>query len=447
MFVPGNITTDMLARIINQDPTGRDYVHRVQAVTGTDSNGNPVVLGDMADLMATGEMVQPFGYQPPAGIPADTQAQADLVNMQARQDDLAFNASRPMQAPPAYQLEPIPFMNPADDTAPGREPPTLRRPVESGQPAWLEQELDALAAGGAPAPGGYQPWGSGATPPEGYQPWGSGATPPEGSQPWGSGGATSDPSSNAWPEGSPAMDPFVDGNLSFPNGPSAPPPAQRPASGTAPTSSSSPDGAVPGAEGDVPGVDPDTGTRTDEARAMSLMERILGPEDSDRRRETGRALMAAGATIMSTGGSLGESIGAGIKAGLVTYDEAMRALKDEEMAMRELEMKEEAHAIEMAAAELALERARAMPVGGGGPISGGATGGADGLSGDLGQLYSTDAMRGVAAEAQDLMTLASIHGVQMSEQEAMNRVLGDRGYYLRGPDAPEDASWADGLTE
>ena len=93
--------------------------------------------------------------------------------------------------------------------------------------------------------------------------------------------------------------------------------------------------------------DPETGERPDSARKMGLLERMFGEKGSGEYKAAGRALMMAGAAIMSTRGNLGEAIGQGIQAGLMTYDQAIEALREEEEQARMMGMKEEAHAMSM----------------------------------------------------------------------------------------------------
>jgi hypothetical protein len=108
--------------------------------------------------------------------------------------------------------------------------------------------------------------------------------------------------------------------------------------------------------------DPETGTRPEEARKMGLLERMFGEKGSDQYKNAGKALMMAGAAIMSTSGSLGEAVANGIQAGLMTYDDAMQALKDEEKEARQMGMTEEAHELNMELKRLQLSRAKQGPV-------------------------------------------------------------------------------------
>lgn len=108
--------------------------------------------------------------------------------------------------------------------------------------------------------------------------------------------------------------------------------------------------------------DPETGTRPEEARKLGLLERMFGEKGSDEYRNAGKALMMAGAAIMSTSGSLGEAVANGIQAGLMTYDDAMKALSDEEKEARQMGMTEEAHELNMELKRLQLSRAKQGPV-------------------------------------------------------------------------------------
>lgn len=99
-----------------------------------------------------------------------------------------------------------------------------------------------------------------------------------------------------------------------------------------------------------------TQERTEEERGMSFFERIFGAEDSDKRGNMGKALMAAGGQIMASGKPLGEAIGEGIQAGIMTYDEAKQALQEEERYAREMGLKEEAHEMRMRLQELQLRQ-------------------------------------------------------------------------------------------
>ena len=104
--------------------------------------------------------------------------------------------------------------------------------------------------------------------------------------------------------------------------------------------------------------DPETGERPEEARKLGLLERMFGERDSPEYRNAGKALMMAGAAIMGTDGNLGQALANGIQAGLMTYDEAMQALQDEENEARKLGMQEEAHALNMELKRLQIQRAQ-----------------------------------------------------------------------------------------
>lgn len=93
--------------------------------------------------------------------------------------------------------------------------------------------------------------------------------------------------------------------------------------------------------------DPETGERSDEARKLGLLERMFGEQGSPEYRAAGRALMMAGAAIMTTDGNLGEALGNGIQAGLMQYDDVLTALREEEAEARAMGMAEEAHALNM----------------------------------------------------------------------------------------------------
>jgi|GEM_PF-6939524 len=99
-----------------------------------------------------------------------------------------------------------------------------------------------------------------------------------------------------------------------------------------------------------------TQERTEEERGMSFFERVFGAEDSDKRGNMGKALMMAGGQIMASGKPLGEAIGEGIQAGIMTYDEAKQALQEEERYAREMGLKEEAHEMRMRLQELQLRQ-------------------------------------------------------------------------------------------
>ena len=111
-------------------------------------------------------------------------------------------------------------------------------------------------------------------------------------------------------------------------------------------------------------IDPETGERSDEARKLGLLERMFGEKGSDKYKNAGKGLMMAGAAIMSSGGNLGQAIGEGIQAGLMTYDDAMAALREEELEAKKMGMTEEAHAMNMHLNS--LRAARMSAVGGGG---------------------------------------------------------------------------------
>ena len=105
--------------------------------------------------------------------------------------------------------------------------------------------------------------------------------------------------------------------------------------------------------------DPETGTRTEEARKLGLLERMFGEKGSPEHRAAGRALMMAGAAIMSTDGDLGKALGNGIQAGLMQYDDVLEALREEEMEARQMGMAEEAHAMNMHLKSIQAARAAA----------------------------------------------------------------------------------------
>ena len=120
-------------------------------------------------------------------------------------------------------------------------------------------------------------------------------------------------------------------------------------------------------QGQSPGVDtmapeqfdPETGTRTEEARKLGLLERMFGEKGSPEYQAAGRALMMAGAAIMSTDGDLGKALGNGIQAGLMQYDDVLEALREEEMEARQMGMAEEAHAMNMHLKSIQAARAAA----------------------------------------------------------------------------------------
>lgn len=112
--------------------------------------------------------------------------------------------------------------------------------------------------------------------------------------------------------------------------------------------------------------DPETGLRSDETRKVGFLKRLVGP-DADP--ILGRALLAAGAAIMGTEGHFGVALSNGIKAGLLTYDDATTALREEEKEARKMGMVEEAHELDMELKRLQLERRRAGPVAKVAPLS------------------------------------------------------------------------------
>lgn len=105
--------------------------------------------------------------------------------------------------------------------------------------------------------------------------------------------------------------------------------------------------------------DPETGERSDEARKLGLLERMFGEQGSNEYRAAGRALMMAGAAIMSTDGNLGQALGNGIQAGLLQYDDVLAALREEELEARKMGMAEEAHAMSMQLKSIQAARAAA----------------------------------------------------------------------------------------
>lgn len=117
-------------------------------------------------------------------------------------------------------------------------------------------------------------------------------------------------------------------------------------------------GLGPVAPADPAAYNPETGTRPEEARKLSFMERVFGERGSDQSKNAGKALMMAGAAIMSTPGTIGEAVGAGIQAGLLTYDEAQKALSDEAKEARLMGMEEEAHQLDMELKRLQIQRGR-----------------------------------------------------------------------------------------
>lgn len=104
------------------------------------------------------------------------------------------------------------------------------------------------------------------------------------------------------------------------------------------------------------------GTRDDETRRVSLIDRIFGEDGTPERRQAGIALMRAGAAMMTTDGNLGDAIGNAINAGLASYDEGMSALREEERIARQMGMEEEAHQMRMALDRLRMRRLEAGPV-------------------------------------------------------------------------------------
>lgn len=174
---------------------------------------------------------------------------------------------------------------------------------------------------------------------------------------------------------------------------------------------------------------PDTGTRDEMTRGTGVLDRIfgennvdkyLGEEGSDRRRNTGKALMMAGATMMQYNGNLGQAIGAGIQAGLTTYDEAMQAIRDEEKEMRQMGMKEEAHELSMELQRLQLQRLRATPL----PGSGGGGGGGGGETANLGKA------------GQLLRDMEILIAAGVDPDDAKERSMGAHGFYPRGASDP-----------
>lgn len=104
---------------------------------------------------------------------------------------------------------------------------------------------------------------------------------------------------------------------------------------------------------------PETGERDPVSRAASVFERMFGEEGSDRRDNMSRALMLAGAAIMGASHQgIGPALGAGIQAGVMSYDQAQQALVEEERYARDMGMREEAHALNMELQRLRIERAR-----------------------------------------------------------------------------------------
>lgn len=161
-------------------------------------------------------------------------------------------------------------------------------------------------------------------------------------------------------------------------------------------------GAVPFNPRGPEAFDPETGTRDDQTRKLSLASRIFGEPDSDKRKSMSKALMMAGAAIMSSPGDLGQAIGAGIQAGVTTFDEATQALRDEEKEMRQMGMEEEAHQLNMALKRLQLERRQ----GGGGGVG----------------KAKVDPLDAAASDALVLESMG------MSPEEAMARSLYKAGY-------------------
>lgn len=161
-------------------------------------------------------------------------------------------------------------------------------------------------------------------------------------------------------------------------------------------------GAVPFDPRGPEAFDPETGTRDDQTRKLSLASRIFGEPDSDKRKSMSKALMMAGAAIMSSPGDLGQAIGAGIQAGVTTFDEATQALRDEEKEMRQMGMEEEAHQLNMALKRLQLERRQ----GGGGGVG----------------KAKVDPLDAAASDALVLESMG------MSPEEALARSLYKAGY-------------------
>ena len=103
------------------------------------------------------------------------------------------------------------------------------------------------------------------------------------------------------------------------------------------------------------------GTRDPETRNLSLIDRLFGEDGTPERRQAGIALMRAGAAMMTTNGNLGDAIGNAINAGLTSYDEGMSALREEEMAARQMGMAEEAHQMRMALDRLRMRKLEQGP--------------------------------------------------------------------------------------
>jgi hypothetical protein len=413
-----NVSTDLLARLIGQDPTGRDYVQRAGVILEPGPGGSGPIPFAPSSAVAGGLAL----YPSPDSLPP---------------------------APGVGQPGPGMFTGPVQDYTntlpePGFEANTFGlddAPVQYTPPEGLD--LGAAVAAGQDALRGTL---SGVHDIEGPRSLDDFADmihgrPRQTPADWSRNDPPEDPTMPQ-PDAPPGLTFGLDGTTEMPSTPlSFGPNGSTPPGGpnADPSRVQSPGAPGQGSASEtsqVAGVDPETGMRDDETRAMSLMERILGPEDSDRRRNTGKALMAAGATIMSTGGTLGEAIGAGIQNGLLTYDEAAQAIKDEAMAMRDMEMKEEAHAMDMAMAELALARAQAAPTGGGGPISG--SGSSSAIDGDLGELFATSDGAKIFNLANDLMTAYAMQGLELSPADAMLAAQADAGAYPRSTQLPRN---------
>jgi hypothetical protein len=110
---------------------------------------------------------------------------------------------------------------------------------------------------------------------------------------------------------------------------------------------------------------PETGTRPDEARALSIWDRMFGEKGSDKRTATSQALMQMGAVMMSAEGNFGQALGMGIQAGILEYDQTLQALADEAREAKKAGMEEEAMAMELEMKRLALARAKSGGTGGG----------------------------------------------------------------------------------
>ena len=203
-----------------------------------------------------------------------------------------------------------------------------------------------------------------------------------------------------------------------------------PAAGGAGTISGIPQAALAGPEA----YDPETGTRDPETRALSIFERIFGEADTDERRASGRAIMMAGAQIMKSTGSPGQAIGAGIEAGLLTYDEVMQAMREEARTARALEREEEAHAIEMEMKRLALQRARSA--GAGGPGSGGSRGNPR-RSAAAGLAEDAAAMMLEYEQYRAALGPAGADLPPLDPSVAWDSMAADRGQYRRSAQMPE----------